>query len=147
MPNDQPVQTFQNHTKLVPAFHFVVLPLLGINFVWAIVRLVKYTSAESVMAVVVAICLVMMAVFGRTFALTVQDRVIRLEMKLRFRDVCPPDLAARFNEFTRGQLVALRFASDAELPSLARKVLDDHLEDRKAIKMMIKDWKGDYLRA
>jgi Family of unknown function (DUF6526) len=147
MPNDQPVQTFQNHTKFVPAFHFVVLPLLGINFVWTVVRLVKYTSPETVMAVVVAICLVMMALLGRLFAITVQDRVIRLEMQLRIRDVCPADLAARFNEFTRGQLVALRFASDAELPSLARKVLDERLEDRKAIKQMVKEWQPDNLRA
>jgi Family of unknown function (DUF6526) len=147
MPTDRPVQTFQNHTKFVPAFHFVVLPLLGINFVWTVVRLVKYTSAETVMAVVVAICLVMMALLGRLFALTVQDRVIRLEMQLRIRDVCPADLAARFNEFTRGQLVALRFASDAELPSLARKVLDERLEDRKVIKQMVKEWQADNLRA
>ena len=147
MPTEQPVQTFQNHAKYVPAFHFVLLPLLGVNFVWSIIRLVNYTSPETGMAVLVAVCLMMMALLGRTFALTVQDRVIRLEMKLRIRELCPPDLAARFDEFTRGQLVALRFASDAELPALARKVLDEHLEDRKAIKQLVKNWRADNLRA
>jgi hypothetical protein len=77
----------------------------------------------------------------------VQDRVIRLEMRLRMREVCPPDLAARVREFTPAQLVALRFAGDAELPTLARKVLDEKLQDRKAIKSMVRDWQADNLRA
>ncbi|HEX6463482.1 MAG TPA: DUF6526 family protein, partial [Vicinamibacterales bacterium] len=67
--------------------------------------------------------------------------------RLRLRQLLPPDLAPRVEEFTVGQLIALRFASDAELPGLARKVLDEKLEDRKAIKMLIKNWKGDVLRA
>jgi hypothetical protein len=147
MASELPVQTYKNHTKIVPLFHQVLLPLLFVNFIWTVVEVVRHPAAESVRGVLVAVCLVMIALFARVFALGVQDRVIRLEMRLRMLDTCPADLSARFNEFTRDQLVALRFASDAELPSLARKVLDDHLQDRKAIKMMVKDWKADNLRA
>lgn len=81
------------------------------------------------------------------FALTVQDRVIRLETRLRLERLLPADLKARILEFSVGQLIALRFASDAELPDLARRVLDEKVKDKKAIKQMIKTWKPDYLRA
>jgi hypothetical protein len=147
MANDASAQNFKNHAKVVPLFHYVLLPLLFFNFLWTLVRLIRHPSLDAGMLVLVAVCLVVTAFFGRVFALSVQDRVIRLEMRLRMRDICPADLNARFNEFTPGQLVALRFASDAELPSLARKVLDDRLQDRKAIKMMVKDWQADNHRA
>ena len=80
-------------------------------------------------------------------ALKVQDRVIRLEERLRYERVLPSDLKARIGEFTVAQLVSLRFAGDAELPALARKVLDEKLSERKAIKQMVKTWKPDFLRA
>jgi hypothetical protein len=83
----------------------------------------------------------------RLMALSVQDRIIRLEERLRFARLLPADLQPRIGEFTATQLVALRFASDAELPALARKVLDEKLTERKAIKQLIKNWKPDYLRA
>ncbi|MGA7622790.1 MAG: DUF6526 family protein, partial [Candidatus Acidiferrales bacterium] len=81
------------------------------------------------------------------FALRVQDRIIRLEMQLRMQNLLPPDLKTRIHEFTVNQLVALRFASDAELIELARKVYNEKLDDRKAIKQMIRDWQADDLRA
>jgi len=84
---------------------------------------------------------------ARLMALRVQDRVIRLEERLRYERVLPADLKARIGEFTVSQLVSLRFASDAELPALACKVLDDKINERKAIKQMVKTWKPDYLRA
>lgn len=83
----------------------------------------------------------------RLMTLSVQDRIIRLEERLRFARLLPADLQPRIGEFTATQLVALRFASDAELPLLARKVLDEKLTERKAIKQLIKNWKPDYLRA
>jgi hypothetical protein len=85
--------------------------------------------------------------FGRGSIVTVQDRLIRLEMRLRLAELLPGDLRARIPEFTVAQLVSLRFACDAELPALAKKVLDEKLSDRKAIKRLIKDWQADYLRA
>jgi hypothetical protein len=99
------------------------------------------------MGVLMALALFMLAFFARVFALTVQDRVIRLEMRLRLAEVLPVDLRPRIPEFTVAQLVSLRFASDSELPALARKVLDEKLDNRKAIKQLVKDWQGDYLRA
>lgn len=140
-------QSFKNHTRLVPAFHLVTLPLIMINAIWAIVALTRHPGADTIRGLIIAVALTLLALFARQFAVTVQDRVIRLEMRLRIKEICPPDLAARVREFTPGQLVALRFAGDAELTALARKVLDDKMENRKAIKSLIKDWQGDYLRA
>jgi hypothetical protein len=147
MANEKP-QSLQNHTRLVPPFHMFVLPVLLVNLGGSIYRLVKIgISYNSVFGVLLALALFMLAFYARTFAMTVQDRVIRLEMRLRLAELLSAELRARIPEFTAGQLISLRFASDAELPALARKVLDDKLNDRKAIKQLIKDWQGDYLRA
>lgn len=140
-------QSFENHAKFVPAFHFVAIPILVINLGWSIYRVVHAFSAESVISLLVAVALVIVAFAARVFALTVQDRIIRLEMRLRLQQVLPADLKQRVPEFTVGQLVALRFASDAELPELARKVLQDKLTNRKVIKKMVRDWQADFLRA
>jgi hypothetical protein len=140
-------QDFQHHAKYVPAFHFFVLPVLVFNFMWAIGRVVRAPSGGSVEAFVVALALVLLALYARMFALAVQDRLIRLEMQLRMQDVLPVNLRPHIPEFTVSQLVALRFASDAELPALAAKVLGDNLNDRKTIKRMIQNWQADNLRA
>ena len=144
----QKPQNFGNHSRLYPPFHMFVAPILLLNIGWTIYHLIKTgLSFESVLGVLMALALFVLAFCARIFALTVQDRVIRLEMRLRLAEVLPVDLRPRIPEFTVGQLVSMRFAADAELPALARKVLDDKLEDRKAIKQLIKDWQGDYLRA
>ncbi len=147
MANEKP-QNLQNHARFVPPFHMFVLPVLLLNIGWTIYHLVKAgISFESVLGVLMAFALFVLAFCARVFTLTVQDRVIRLEMRLRLAEILPAELRPRIPEFTAGQLVSLRFASDAELPALARKVLDDKLNDRKAIKQLIKEWQGDYLRA
>jgi hypothetical protein len=143
----QQTQNFANHTKLVPMFHFVVLPILFVNLVSSILQAVHSFSARSGIAVLTAVALLLLALYARTFALTVQDRVIRLEMQLRLQNLLPADLRPRIPEFTTSQLVALRFASDTELPDLARKVLAEKLAERKAIKELIRDWQPDNLRA
>jgi hypothetical protein len=140
-------QSFENHTKIVPVFHYGVLPVFLVNVIWSIVHAVRHFSYGAVISSLVAIALLFLAFTARLFALTVQDRVIRLEMQLRMRQVLPADLRSRIPQFTVGQLVSLRFASDAELPELARKVLDEKLTDRKAIKKMVRDWQPDLLRA
>jgi hypothetical protein len=141
-------QTFANHTRLFPPFHFFVLPVLLINFGWSIYRWKTLGfSLDGFVSIVVALALLVGFVSVRIFALSVQDRVIRLEERLRYERLLPADLQLRTAEFTVSQLVSLRFASDAELPALARKVLDDKLNDRKAIKQLVKNWKPDYLRA
>src|SRR5262249_17336300 len=127
----QPVQNYQNHVKTVPAFHMLTSALLFVNFVWAVYRAATGFSIDRLMTVVVAVALRLMFWFIRSFPLTVQDRVIRLEMRLRLAQLLPPDLKGRIHELTVGQLCSLRFASDAELPDLTRKVLDGNVSDRK----------------
>ncbi len=147
MANEKP-QNLKNHARFVPPFHMFVGPVFIVNVGASIYYLVKTgISFQSVFGVLMALALLTFALYSRLFALTVQDRVIRLEMRLRLAQVLPVDLRPRIPEFTPGQLVSLRFASDAELPALARKVLDDKMNDRNAIKQLIKDWQPDYLRA
>src|SRR5487761_1062822 len=141
-------QAFANHSRVVPAFHMVALPILLLNVVYSIYELVHtWFLFGALVSLLVSIALLLVALYARMFALAVQDRVIRLEMRLRLEKLLPADLKPRIPEFTVSQLIALRFASDAELPDLARRVLDEKVKDRKAIKQMIKTWKPDYLRA
>ena len=141
------VQNFENHTRIVPAYHIFTFPLIVINALWSIYRVATDFSWDRLMTLFVAIALVMIFFCARIFALTVQDRVIRLEMRLRLSQLLPAELRSRINELTVDQLCALRFASDAELPELTRRVLSDNVGSRKAIKKMIKTWEADWLRA
>jgi Family of unknown function (DUF6526) len=141
-------QNFANHRRTFPLFHFFVIPVMVLNFVWCIYRLWKGGfTADGVERLLVAIALVGGFLAARIMALTVQDRVIRLEERLRYERVLPADLKPRIPELTVAQIVSLRFASDAELPTLARKVLDEKMRERKAIKQMVKSWRPDFLRA
>ena len=141
-------QTFANHTKRVPPFHFFVVPVFIINFFWSLYRAWQLgLSFAAIFGVLLAAALLVLPLTARMFALAVQDRVIRLEERLRYERLLPADLKPRVAEVTVNQFVSLRFASDAELPALARKVLDEKLDNRKAIKQLIKNWKPDYLRA
>jgi hypothetical protein len=123
------------------------LPVFMINFVWRLVQLKDGINFASIMNVLLAAAFVVAFVYARLFSLTVQDRVIRLEMRLRLERLLPSDLRLRIPEFTPAQLISLRFAGDDELPALARQVLDEKLNDRKTIKRRIKNWQADFLRA
>lgn len=140
-------QNFRNHTKYVPVYHYFVLPVLFLNVIWTAGRAVMSLSPGTVMGFLVAVALAIGAIWWRRFSLKVQDRVIRLEMRLRMKEILPADLQPRINDFTAEQLIAMRFASDAELPGLARKVLEEKIEDKKAIKMLVQDWQADEARA
>ena len=139
-------QNFSNHTRFVPPFHYVALPILLVNFVSAVVELFNGITFDASLHVLVAVALIIVALFARVFALKAQDRVIRLEMRLRMRELLPEDRQGRINDFTPTQMVSLRFAGDAELPELARKVLDENITKMTPIKKMITDWQGDYFR-
>jgi hypothetical protein len=140
-------QTFANHARIVPAYHYVAFPLFAINFFFALYQVVTAFSWANLVSFGVAIALILLFFVARVMVLTVQDRVIRLEDTLRLRALLPADLQARIGEFSVKQLVALRFASDAELPDLARQVLDGKIQDQKAIKQMVRDWRADFQRA
>ena len=139
-------QNFKNHGKFVPLYHFFALPVLIINFVVQLYWWIKLGLAHF-FPVLTAAALFLGVLYARLFALAVQDRLIRLEEKLRYERVLPEELRWRADELTVDQFVSLRFASDEELPQLMRKVLDDKLTERKAIKALIKNWRPDYLRA
>lgn len=145
MAEKQP-QTRDNHAKFVPIYHFVALPILAVNLLWSLYRVATDPSMETAIAAAVGFGLVVLALFARVFALGAQDRVIRLEERLRMLGLLPEDLKSRIDEFTTEQLIALRFASDGELPELARKVLDESVGDRGAIKQLIVSWRADYQR-
>ena len=143
----QTTQTHKNHARFYPPFHFFVAPVLLINLFVAGWQLYQQPSAATAWGLVMAFAFFMLAFVARTMALTVQDRLIRLEMRLRLQPLLPPDLLARCGEITRAQFVALRFASDAELPDLVRDVLAGKLETQKAIKERVRNWEPDYFRA
>ena len=139
-------QNYKNHAKLVPVFHFVLLPVLLINFLAMAYHFWQEPDMFHGWSVLMALAFIMIPLFARMFALKAQDRVIRLEERLRMRELLPADLKARILEFTPEQLIALRFATDAELPELAATVLRDNIQKRDAIKKMIKHWRADHLR-
>ncbi len=122
--------------------------MLIINFINSIVHLVRFgLSYVNIWGVIMAFTLFLFAGLARTFALHVQDRVIRLEMQVRMERLLAPELRARIGEFTMRQMIALRFAGDDELPVLCKQVLDEKLTDSKAIKQRVKNWRPDFARA
>jgi len=140
-------QTFENHARILPAYHYVAFPLFALNFFYTLYQVVTAFSWANLVAFAVAVALILLCFLARVMVLTVQDRVIRIEETLRLRALLPADLQLKIGEFTVKQMVALRFASDAELPDLARQVLDGKLQDQKAIKKMVRHWRADHQRA
>jgi hypothetical protein len=140
-------QSAKSHVRLLPPFHFFVLPVLFLNLLNACRHVYLLPTPGMIWAGIVAAALLMLGLMARTMVLTVQDRLIRLEMRLRLREVLPIDMHARIHELTHRQLVAMRFASDAELAELTREVLAGKLPKSKDIKMRVKDWQDDWLRA
>jgi hypothetical protein len=142
---DAKTQSFANHTRLDPPFHFFLLPLGLVAIIVSITILIRRPGIGSVLGVILAIGFVMIAAKARSYALKVQDRVIRLEERLRLSLLLPETLRPRIGELTESQLVALRFASDTELPGLAKRALDEGLTS-KQIKTSIESWRPDYFR-
>lgn len=140
-------QSAKNHARIVPLYHYgVFLPVLA-AFLWSAYRLFQNPSIDLFMLTLVAFILLIAFVSIRAQILTVQDRVIRLEMRLRLREVLTPDLATRADALTLRQLIALRFASDAELPELVAEIAAGRLSEPKEIKARIVTWEADHLRA
>jgi uncharacterized protein DUF6526 len=140
-------QNYKSHTRLLPPFHFFVLPVMLVNFVNAVRHVFQQATLHSAWEVVFALGLVGLALFSRVQALTVQDRVIRLEERLRLRQLLPPDLHQHINSLSHRQLVALRFASDGEVADLVREIAAGKLTTAKEIKLQVKQWRPDWLRA
>jgi hypothetical protein len=142
---DVPTQSLANHTRFDPLFHFFLLPLGLAAIVLSVIRIIHRPGIPSTLAVILAFGFVMIAFKTRGYSLRVQDRVIRLEERLRLAMLMPEGERARIGELTESQLIALRFAPDAELPGLAMRALNEGLSS-KQIKRSIESWRGDYFR-
>jgi hypothetical protein len=138
-------QRFSNHAKYDPAFHFFLVPLMGVNIVSALIHLIRHPGLGSFWWLILAIAGLVAVGRIRFYALRVQDRVIRLEERLRMMSVLPEPLRARIGELTDKQLIGLRFASDQELPGLVQRALDEKLS-LADIKKSVTSWRPDYSR-
>lgn len=140
------VQSFESHAKIVPGYHRWTTVLLVLPTLYFMYLAIMDFSIERVVFFLFCVGVILAAFYTRVFPLGVQDRVIRLEERLRMERLLPPDLKTRIPEFTIEQLVALRFASDEELPELARRVLDEGIHGRNDIKRAVTAWRADHQR-
>ena len=141
---DKP-QTFANHAKFDPPFHFFVIPILAINVLVVAFLLFFYPGRSGAWLLIVSLALLLHAVRMRSYATHLQDRIIRLEERTRLSTLLQEPLRSRIGELTSAQLIGLRFASDAELPALVQRTLDEKLS-RSDIKKAITSWRPDYSR-
>jgi hypothetical protein len=139
-------QTRSSHRRFIPIWHFFALPVLVINVFMVAARLVRVPNMENAWSVVVAIALVIGIFLSRSMPLRAQDRVIRLEERLRLEKILPADLRGRIDDLKPEQLIGLRFAPDNEIPDLTRRALSGELKTRGDIKNAIANWRPDLLR-
>ncbi len=139
-------QTYNNHTRWHPPFHFFLVPLFLLNFIFAAVQLYRFRDLDHAWMLVLAVGLIVLMFLVRINALRVQDRLIRLEERLRYQQVLPAPLAQSADSLRTGHIIALRFAPDEELPALVQQVLDGKLTKSAEIKRAVKQWRPDTLR-
>ena len=145
-------QTFANHTRWDPLYHFFVLPVFLLGLILTLIHFFAHIThgdlrdhIHAFLLILLALAFLMLAFKVRLYALMVQDRVIRLEERLRLTQLLPDPLRSRIPELTEAQLCGLRFASDAELPKLAERAMNEKLS-RADIKRAIQTWRPDYWR-
>lgn len=139
-------QSLQNHIRRDPLFHFAVLPIFVVALVWSIIHLARHPGYDNIGLAILLFGVLLLAFKARLYALKVQTRVIRLEERLRLHELLSNPLRSRIPELTESQLVALRFASDAECPALVEQALVGDLSNAD-IKKAIRQWRPDYWRA
>lgn len=145
MSKEQNAQDLKHHARLDPGYHVVTFLLLLANLGFAIAHAIHHFTVWNAWVVALSIFIVFPVLRIRSYPLKVQDRVIRLEERLRLQALAPPEWRPEIDRLTEGQLIALRFASDGEVVALARQALEEHL-DRKQIKERIRNWRPDYWR-
>jgi len=138
-------QSFANHTRWDPLYHFFVLPVFFISVLGAIIHLVRHPGLHSAWLFLLSVAATIAVLKSRFYASRVQDRIIRLEERSRLATVLRDPLRGRIMELTEGQLIALRFASDGELTGLVERALSEKLS-RADIKKAIHTWRPDYWR-
>jgi Family of unknown function (DUF6526) len=139
-------QTYATHRRYIPQFHFFVLPVLIANIVITIVEFVRHPRFITGWVVVFAFAVASGIWTARAMALRAQNRIIRLEERIRLERVLPGDLRGRVSDLTTAQLIAIRFAPDEELPDLVRRTLSGELSTQGDIKRAIRTWRADHLR-
>lgn len=138
-------QSYSHHVRRDPLFHFFLMPVAGLTFILSVVNVIRDFSLLNLWFVVLALAFVVAILKIRLYALKAQDRVIRLEERLRLAMLCPDPWRGRIPELKEGQLIAIRFASDAECPGLVEKALTNNMRARD-IKKAIVNWRPDYFR-
>ena len=138
-------QSYASHAKIDPAFHFFVLPVLFMNILVVAYLLIRHPGIGGAWLLLISVTLLVLAGRSRSWATHLQDRVIRVEERIRLTAILPEPLRSRIGELSDSQIVGLRFASDAELPSLFQRALDEKLS-RSDIKKAITNWRPDYSR-
>jgi uncharacterized protein DUF6526 len=138
-------QTFANHARVDPLYHFIVLPVFALAVIGGVIHFLWRPSIHTGVFFVISVAALIAVSRIRSYALKVQDRVVRLEERLRLSTLLPEPLRSRIPELTEEQLIALRFASDAEVPKLAERALNEKLS-RADIKKAIQNWRPDYWR-
>lgn len=138
-------QSFKNHARLDPLFHIVLTLVIGLNLIFSVVFAVRHFGFQSVWFVVLSVAAVIIFLRLRTYPLKVQDRVIRLEERLRLQALAPAEWHTQIYRLSEDQLIGLRFAGDDEVVPLAKQALEESLT-RKQIKERIRNWRADEWR-
>jgi hypothetical protein len=142
----EPAQNYSNQVRAHAPFAYFLIPALTIHMGWTISRLWMQPGRDRAEQVLLAAALIVLMLIARTYALKVQDRIIRLEERLRYQRLFPADLAARAGEMPLRFIIALRFAADEELAGLVNQVIAGKFEKPKDAKKAIRNWRADTLR-
>ena len=140
-------QSYQSHRRYFPAHHFIVVPILVVNFFIQAWRLVQNPTFDTGWVALVSLALMVFAFTSRVMALTAQNRIIRLEERMRLARLMPAEDQTRIDELATRHLVGLRFADDSEVVDLARRCLSGELQTAEDVKKNVKTWRADFLRA
>ena len=145
-------QSLANHARWDPPFHFFILPIFALGLILSLIHFFAHIThgdmrdhIHSFLLILLALALLTLMLKVRFYSIKVQDRVIRLEERLRLTQLLQEPLRSRIPELTEGQLCGLRFASDAEVPKLVERALNEKLS-RADIKKAIQNWRPDYWR-
>jgi len=139
-------QSASSHAKMVPMYHYLTFVCVLLPTVYFAVQAVRDFSVGAVMMVVFGVGVILSTLFARIFPLGVQDRVIRLEERIRMERVLPAEMHGRLGDVSTSHLIGLRFAPDDELADLVQRILDGELSDRKSVKQAIRSWRADHQR-
>ncbi len=139
-------QTYKTHRRFYWPHHFIVTPILLVNFLFQLGDFIKVPTMDTGWTAIFAFGVLLLSLTARAMALTAQNRVIRLEERVRLARLMPAEDQGRIDEISARHLIGLRFASDAEVVDLARRCLSGEFKSADDVKKSVKDWRADYLR-